>query len=233
MMVAMLIEVWTDIVCPFCYIGKHALAQALQDFEHADEVQVLGHGYELDPSADNTPQLPLDQLIAAKYGISRQQAGEQCDDVAATAAELGLTFNWREAKHSGTRDAHRLLALAATMGKRAEAEERFMRAYFTEGLCPGDQEVLRQLSAEVGLDSERVDEVLFSDEFTDDVLVSDHRAAHLGARGVPFFLIDGQYTFSGALPVPAMRNALERAWALRHDQLSTTEKITQSARPAG
>ena len=97
----------------------------------------------------------------------------------------------------------------------------------------GDQEVLRQLSAEVGLDAERVDEVLFSDEFTDDVLVSDHRAAHLGARGVPFFLIDGQYTFSGALPVPAMRNALERAWALRHDQLSTTEGVTQSARPAG
>ena len=213
----------SDIVCPFCYVGKHALAQALQGFEHADEVQVLGHSFELDPTADNTPQRPLDKLLAAKYGISRAQAADQCDDLAATAAGLGLTFNWREAQYSGTRDAHRLLTLAQTVGKRDEAEERFMRAYFTEGQCPGDHDVLRRLCAEVGLDAERVDEVLFSDEFTDEVRDSERRAAHRGARGVPFFLIDDQYTFSGALPVPAMRNALQRAWALTHEQLTTID----------
>lgn len=212
----MQIEIWSDIVCPFCYVGKAAMAQALQGFEHADEVTVVGRSFELDPTADGSSQGPIDEMLARKYGMSRQDAAAQNDRIASLAAQYGLEFNWRIMQTSGTRDAHRLLALADTLGKRQDAEDRFMRAYFVEGRCVGDHETLRELSAEVGLPSDRVDAVLASDEFGDVVTAQERAAQGMGVNGVPFFLMDEQYAFSGAQPVSVMSQVLDQVWQETH-----------------
>ncbi len=211
----MKIDIWSDIVCPFCYIGKRHLEQALADFEHRDEVEIVWHSFELDPSAPAVADKSLVEKIADKYGISVEESTRMQEQVAASAEAAGLTLAWSEARYGNTFDAHRLVHLAATKGLADAAHERLMRAYFTEGLAVGDHDTLVRLGAEIGLDEAEVRELLGGDGLAVEVRADQEQARAYGITGVPFFVLDGKYGVSGAQPVELFRQALAQAWAER------------------
>ena len=213
----MKIDIWSDIVCPFCYLGKRRLEDALGDFEHRDEVEVTWHSFELDRHADAVPSGELVDLVAVKYGTTREQAVAQHESMATAAAELGLQFNWQDAKPSNTFDAHRVVHAAAEQGLADVAHERLMRAYFTEGLAVGDRDTLVRLAVEIGLDEAAVRTMLDSDDFGNHVRSDEATAKMLGIEGVPFFVFDRKYGVSGAQPPALFAEALRQAWDTRHE----------------
>lgn len=215
----MKIDIWSDIVCPFCYLGKRRLEAALERFEHADEVEVTWHSFELDRGAEAVSPLALVDLIAAKYGTTREQAEAQHRSMTAAAAELGLAFNWEQARYGNTFDAHRVVHLAAEHGLADAAHERLMRAYFTEGLAVGDREVLVALATEIGLDGKQVRAMLESEDYGNHVRSDEATAKMLGIESVPFFVFDRKYGVSGAQPPEVFTQALETAWEHRHEVL--------------
>jgi predicted DsbA family dithiol-disulfide isomerase len=211
------IDIWSDIVCPFCYLGKRRLEAALAQFEHADEIEVQWHSFELDRGAAPVSDEPLVDLVAAKYGTTREQAVAQHRSMAAAAAELGLEFNWEQARYGNTFDAHRVVHLAAEQGLADAAHERLMRAYFTDGLAVGDRETLVRLATEIGLDAGAVRDMLDSDDYGNHVRSDEATAKMLGIESVPFFVLDRKYGVSGAQPVEVFSQALETAWTTRHE----------------
>ena len=234
----MKIDIWSDIVCPFCVIGKRHLELALENFEHADDVEIVWHSYELDPSIEREPGRTLVDTIATKYGISAEQSAASQRDVAARAAAVGLTFNWQDAKYGNTFDAHRLIHLAAHHGLATAAETRLMHAYFTEGVSIGDVDELQRLGEEIGLPADDVRRVLAGDEFTQDVRADEAAARQIGITGVPFFVLDERLAVSGAQPVETFERALTQAWRARmttSDAAATYGASTSSndAAPAG
>lgn len=210
----MRIDFWSDIICPFCTIGKAELERALASFPHADQVTIVPRSFQLQPDAARVE--PVAEHLAHKYGLSAAQVAAQSDQIAARASGLGLEFNWRVALAAPTLDAHRLVKLAATVGRAREVETALMLAYFTEGRDVSDHGVLTEVALAAGLDAARVAEVLASDEFLDAVRADQDEAAQLGVRGVPFFVIEGRFGVSGAQSAEAFAQALTRAWALTH-----------------
>ncbi|OYO03727.1 DsbA family oxidoreductase [Enemella evansiae] len=214
------IEIWSDIVCPFCYLGKRELENALAGFEHADDITISWRSFELDPSIEPVVEGSLVDKIAAKYGMPAEQAEQSQRQIAARAESLGLTFNWQQARFGNTFDAHRLVHLAAELGLQQEAYERLLRAYFSEGVAVGDRAELQRLGEEIGLPADRVRSLLASDEYAEQVRADEQRAAKLRIQGVPFFLFDGRFAVSGAQPQEVFEAALQKAWdAHRPDQL--------------
>lgn len=211
----MRIEVWSDVVCPFCYIGKRELAAALDQFEHADKVEVVWKSFELDPTAAKDAEDTAQHLMA-KYGIDEAQVTAQNDALAERASEVGLTFNWRESKSTNTLDAHRLIKLAESQGLGDQATERLMQAFFTDGDVVSDHDVLVKVGTEIGLDEARVREMLDGMEFTEQVRTDEQQAAGYGISGVPFFLFEGQWAVSGAQPAEFFSQALDQVWAETH-----------------
>jgi predicted DsbA family dithiol-disulfide isomerase len=213
------IEIWSDVVCPWCYIGKRRLEEALASFPHADQVEVVYRSFELDPAA---PQQGTESVVAAltrKYGPG---AAQMMDRVAAVAADVGLRFDYADATHTKTVDAHRLLHLALDTagpeGQRA-LKEALLDAYFAHGRSMGDHTVLREVAVAAGLPADRVDAVLDSDEYADRVRADVERARAYGIGGVPFFVVDQKYGVSGAQPTEVFAQLLERAWAEAHPSL--------------
>lgn len=209
----MKVEIWSDIVCPWCYIGKRRFEKALAEFAHKDDVQVVWRAFELDPAASKTPVGDLDKRLAAKYGMSLERARAMQAEVAKQAAGEGLDFRFDIAQTGNTFDAHRLLHLAAEKGIQDAVKERLMRAYFTEGEPISDPETLARLVAEAGIDADEARAVLQSDAYAEDVRADERHAAALGISGVPFFVIDEKYGVSGAQPAALLREALEKAWS--------------------
>jgi predicted DsbA family dithiol-disulfide isomerase len=206
------VEIWSDVVCPWCYIGKRRFERALAAFEHRDEVEVEWRSFELDPqAARDTGEDPVERL-ARKYGMTREDALAAHARVTGLAAQEGLAYRLDVARPANTFDAHRLLHLAAEQGVQAAAEERLFAAYFTEGRSLGDPETLVALAAEVGLDEAAAREVLQGDAYADAVAGDEREASELGISGVPFFVIDRRYGISGAQPAELIGQALERAW---------------------
>jgi predicted DsbA family dithiol-disulfide isomerase len=201
------IEIWSDVVCPWCYIGKRRLEHALADFEHAGEVQVVWRSFQLNPDA---PQhaVPTRQYLATRFG---PQASQMQERVAAIAKEEGLDFS-DDALTVNTFDAHRLLHLAADEGVQDRAEERLFRAHFTEAADLSDPDTLVALLKEAGVSEDRAREVIDNpDEYAKAVNADIAEAHALGANGVPFFVIDRKYGISGAQPVEIFRQALATA----------------------
>ena len=208
----MRIEIWSDVVCPWCYIGKRRLEKALAGFEHRDEVEVIWRSYQLDPSAPTEPTEPVAAALARKYGGGPERIRQMMGQVQAVAAEEGLDFSRHgEGLHLNTVDAHRLLH--ASGERRSELKEAFLNAYFVEARNLADHDVLRELAVGVGLDGAEVDAVLAGDRFADEVAQDVEEAQQLGAGGVPFFVIDRRFGISGAQPVEVFARALEQAWA--------------------
>ncbi len=211
------VDVWSDIACPWCYIGKRRFEAALREFAHADEVVVVWRSFELDPSA---PPIRDDgksyaERLASKYRRSVAEAEAMIANVVAQGAADGIEMRFDRARAGNTFDAHRLLHLAAEHGRQGAMKERLLRAYFTDGQAMGDRLALVTLAAEVGLDAEQVRAALATDAHAAAVRADQRQARELGISGVPFFVIDGKYGVSGAQPPALMAQALTEAHAQR------------------
>jgi predicted DsbA family dithiol-disulfide isomerase len=209
----MQIEVFSDVVCPWCYIGKRRLEQALSMFAHADQVNVTYRSFQLDPSSPDTSDLSLEQMLAQKYGRTLAQAREMNDRVAGIAATVDLDFQLQDAHPANTFRAHRLLHFAASKGLGNELTERLMRGYFTEGVRIGDRDELLRLAVEIGLDRDEVAAVLDSAAYEAEVRADIELARAFGATGVPFFVFDRKYAISGAQETALFTEVLDKAWA--------------------
>jgi predicted DsbA family dithiol-disulfide isomerase len=209
----MQIEIWSDVVCPWCYLGKRRFERALASFEHADDVEVTYRSFELDPSADRGVTTPTIELLASKYGMSVDQAEQAQREMEQRATDDGLEFRMDGLRSGNTRDAHRLLQLAKARQLQPQLAERLHRAYFTEQRSVFDAASLTELAVEVGLERAEVTRVLTTDEYDDAVADDEQVGRSLGATGVPFFVIDRRYGISGAQPAEAIVPALDRAWA--------------------
>jgi predicted DsbA family dithiol-disulfide isomerase len=217
----MRIDVWSDVVCPWCYIGKRRLEQALT--ENGDQAEIVWHSFQLDPSSTNDDPRDLPTRLGEKYGRGREWGVQANAHVTEIAAELGLDYHLDQAKSANTVDAHRLLHLARELVEAGQVpadtqdrlKERLLKAYFTDGLPVGDHATLTELATEVGLPSDRVADVLASTTYAEDVAADQAQALAYGANGVPFFVIDEKYGVSGAQPVEVFREALRRANADR------------------
>jgi predicted DsbA family dithiol-disulfide isomerase len=210
------IEIWSDVVCPWCAIGKRRFETALAGFEHADEVEVRYRSFELDPTTPREFEGNSTQRLADKYGVPLAQAQAMKQRVVDAAAGEGLDFRLDDARPGNTVDAHRLLHLAADRGRQAELKERLLLAYFTEGRRIGDPATLAELAAEAGLDPDEARTVLESDKYLAEVRDDQATARALGISGVPVFVLDRAYGVSGAQPAEVLLGALRQAWTAAH-----------------
>jgi predicted DsbA family dithiol-disulfide isomerase len=211
----MRIEIWSDVVCPWCYIGKRRMETALAAFQQAHpdaEVDVHWRSYELDPSAPSVPTQTVAEHLGAKYGGGAAGGQQMIDRVEAVAAEEGLLYRLGKAQRANTVDAHRLLHLAQDEGRQGELKEALLAAYFVDGRNVADHDELTRIAAEVGLDEVRVKEVLTTTAYADAVEADVRQAVAYGATGVPFFVIDQKYGVAGAQPADVLGQVLERAW---------------------
>lgn len=207
----MRVDIWSDVVCPWCYLGKRRFERALSEFEHRDEVEVVYHSFELDPRQVSEP-VPKEPMLAKKLGVTVEQLRASEERLAGLAAAEGLEYNLSGSLLGNTFDAHRVLHLARERGKQAEATERLFRAYFTEQRSVFDHASLAELAAEAGLDHEETLHVLADGTYADEVRADEQRAHALGATGVPFFVLDNRYGVSGAQPAETFAAVLERAY---------------------
>jgi predicted DsbA family dithiol-disulfide isomerase len=209
------IEIWSDIACPWCYVGKRRFEAALAQFEHADDVQVVWRSFELDPEAPAERRGDRAEHLAAKYGMSVEQAQQAERQMTATAAGDGLDFRFGIARAGNTFDAHRLVHLAGQHGLQDAMKERLLLAYFSQGELVSDRETLVRLAVEVGLPEAEVAEVLASDGFAAEVREDERTARGLGISAVPTFVVDRALGASGAHPPEALLDLLRQGWANR------------------
>lgn len=222
----MRVEVWSDVVCPWCYIGKRRFEAALARFERRGEVELVWRSFELDaaaPLSTGETSVPSStgerrtyaERLATKYGCSVPEAQDMVDNMTATAAREGLDFRFDLARPGNTFDAHRLLHLALEHGRQDALKESLDRATFSEGLPVSDHSALRALAMDVGLPKEEIDAVLESDRYSGAVRADEAQARAYGISGVPFFVVDGRYAISGAQPAEIVLHTLEEAWSDR------------------
>lgn len=206
------VEIWSDINCPWCYIGKRRLEAALSSFEHAGEVNLTWRSFELDPHAPAESPGNGAALLSQKYGVPLERAREMEHNVAQIAAADGLEYDLERARIGSSFDAHRLVHLADRHGLQDAMKERLFRARFSEGRLVSDLETLVQLGSEVGLDAAEVRAMLAGDDFANDVRDDEATAHALGISGVPMFVVDRAYGMSGAQPADQLLALLEHAW---------------------
>lgn len=204
----MKIEIWSDVICPFCYIGKANLEQALAQI--GGEADIVHRAFRLSPGE---PVIPTDQMLSRKYGLTTQQVTANQASLEARAAAAGLEFHLSGTLAGDTTDAHRLIALAAGKGKQAEAVEHLYRAYFTDGRNIFDRAVLHEIGAEIGLTATDIDAAFTSSEIDMQIALDQRQAQSIGVRGVPFVVVDGKYAVSGAQPVSAFVQTFQAAAA--------------------
>jgi predicted DsbA family dithiol-disulfide isomerase len=206
------VEIWSDINCPWCYIGKRRFEAALAEFAHADDVDVTWRSFELDPSAPAEIRGNGAAMLSEKYGVRLERARAMEQNVAEIAAAEGLEYDLEHARIGSSFDAHRLVQLAKHHGLQDAMKERLFRARFSEGRLVSDPETLVQLGSEVGLDGAEVRAMLATDAFVSDVR-DDEAAAHaLGITGVPMFVVDRAFGMSGAQPAEQLLALLDHAW---------------------
>jgi predicted DsbA family dithiol-disulfide isomerase len=209
----MQIEIWSDVVCPFCYIGKRQLEAALEQLPDRDRVQVTWRSFQLGPDTKTDPSRNAIQNLAEKKGWTLEFTRQAVSDVATRAQAVGLAFDYEQTKVANTFDAHRLVHFATNAGKGDDMAEALFRAYFVEGRNVGDYETLAQLAAGTGLPEDEVREVLRSGRFADEVRHDLHTAAQFGINSVPCFVLDRKYAVSGAQGSPVLLQALQQALA--------------------
>jgi predicted DsbA family dithiol-disulfide isomerase len=207
------VEIWSDVVCPWCLIGKRRFEAALEQFAHRDAVQVVWRSFELDPSAPADLGVPLVLHLAGKYGVEEAEAAAMIERMRQTGAAEGADLRFDRARSGNTFDSHRVLHLAAQRGVQDAVKERFLLAYLEEGELISDHDTLVRLAAEAGLDAGAVAAVLAGDAYAAEVRSDEADARSLGATGVPFFVIDRAYGVAGAQPADVLLGVLEQAWA--------------------
>jgi predicted DsbA family dithiol-disulfide isomerase len=209
------VEIWSDIACPWCYVGKRRFEAALAQFEHRDEVTVTWRSFELDPGAPQERLGDRAEHLAEKYGSSVEQARAMQERMTEVAAGEGLAFRFDIARSGTTFDAHRLLHLAAAHGLQDEVKERLMRAYLGEGELISDHATLQRLGVEAGLPEDEVRDLLATDRFAAEVRDDERTAAAIGISAVPFFVVDRAIGVAGAQAPDVLGELLRRGWERR------------------
>lgn len=212
----MKVEIWSDVVCPWCYLGKRRFESALAGFDHRDDVDVTWHSFELDPNAPREREADLATHLAQKYGMSREEAVARQQQLVDLGRSEGIDYRFDIARSGNTFDAHRLLHLGAAHERQGELKERLLRAYHVEGEPIGDPATLERLAVEVGLPPAEVREVLAGDRYAAEVREDERLAASFGAGGVPFFVVDRAIGLSGAQSAEVFADLLERGWNAGH-----------------
>lgn len=207
------VEIWSDVMCPFCYIGKRKFEQALNQFTHKDDVHVVWKSFQLNPAMKTEPGKTIHQYLAEAKGWSVEQARQMNDRVTEMAREVGLDYNFDRAVVANSWDAHRLVHLAKEHSLGDAAEERLFRAYFTEGRNTADHNTLVELGTDIGLDADDVTRLLTSNKYAQEVSQDIYEAQQVGASGVPFFVFNRRYAVSGAQAPDTFLGALNAAWA--------------------
>lgn len=208
----MKINIWSDIRCPFCYIGKRKLELALARFPHREEVEIVWRSFELDPHLVTQPGLHLYDYLARIKGLTRQEAVRMHDHVRRAAGDVNLEFNFEKAVVANSFKAHRLVQLAKTRGSGDLAEEHLFRAQFTEGKNIDDDGDLRHIGLAIGLAGLEIDDLLTSDRFSDEVKQDEQLAHSMGIRAVPFFILNDRLAVSGAQSPELFLQALNQGW---------------------
>jgi predicted DsbA family dithiol-disulfide isomerase len=209
----MRVEVWSDVVCPWCYIGKRRLETALERFPHRDEVMVVWRSFQLDPTIPEGETQQTLPALAAKYGRPVEEMRQMMRHVEETAAGEGLHYDLADGVSGNTRPAHELIHLATECGLQGAMKERLLHAHFEEARSVFDVDSLAALAVEVGLDEAEVRTALADHRYRPAVLDDARTARELGATGVPFFVVDRRYGAAGAQPADLLLQVLERAWA--------------------
>ena len=206
------VAIWSDIRCPFCYIGKRKFESALAQFDHKDHVSVEWHSFELDPALKTRLDMNVYDYLAEHKGMSREYSIKMHDQVAKTAETVGLKYHFDIAVVANSLDAHRLIQLAKTKGLGPVAEEVLFKAYFTNGVDISDKAALTTLGVEMGLEIMEVDAMLQNDSFTKEVREDEALAQTIGVTGVPFFVLHNKYAISGAQSTETFLEALKQTW---------------------
>jgi len=209
------VEIWSDVVCPFCYMGKRRFENALGMFEHKEDVQVQWRSFQLDPDIRPQPGLSVYDYLAERKGLPASESRRLHGSLAAAAAQLGLIYNFATAVMANTFDAHRLTHMAREHGLQEVVEERLFAAYFTEGRDIANHETLAMLGSDAGLDPAEVRQMLAGARYTQEVKGEAREATELGADGVPFYVFDRAYAVSGAQPSELFLEVLQKVWEER------------------
>jgi predicted DsbA family dithiol-disulfide isomerase len=223
----MKIDIWSDIMCPFCYIGKRKLESALQEFEHKDDVEIIWHSFQLDPAMKYKPGVSMHDYLAERKGQTREWSVKVHQQMTENAKREGLTYNFDKAVIANSFDAHRLIHLAKTHGLGDAAEEQLFKAYFTDGRNMSDHATLVSIGKEIGLDETETATMLAGDAFAGAVQQDIAQAQVYGINGVPFFVLDDKYGISGAQPKETFAQALRQAWS--EQQTAQQEDSTDGA----
>lgn len=225
----MKVEIWSDITCPFCYIGKRYFEKGLEQFPHKDKVDVVYRSFQLDPNAPKKPTFDVYTLVANKYGYSREQVKSMHDNLVAQAKAVGLDYQFDNALPANSLDAHRVIKFAETYGKSEAVLEQYYKGYFTDSKLISDWNTLADLAAETGIPREEVLNMLDSTQYEEDVLADGREASSFGATGVPFFVFNRKYAVSGAQPSEVFLGALQTAW----DEEQPLVSLNPDSQPSG
>lgn len=210
----MKVEIWSDIMCPFCYIGKRHFEAALKEFPHSDKLQIEWKSFQLDPTIPKMEErVDVYQYLADKKGMSLEQSKSLHQNVIQMANNAGLEYNFDIAVVGNSKDAHRLIQFAKTKGLGDPAEEALFKAYFTDGKNMADMKDLIEIGTSIGLDSNELTSILESDAFAYEMMQDIQEAQKIGVQGVPFFVFDRKYAVSGAQPVEAFLQTLEKVYS--------------------
>jgi len=208
----MRVDIWSDIRCPFCYIGKRKFEAGLEMFPHKDQIEVNWHSFQLDPNLKTQTDISVYDYFVERKGVSPEQAVSMHRQVTQTAKDAGLQFNFDNTVVANSFNAHRLIQLAKTKGLGNEAEEQLFHAYFTAGKNIDDPETLVQTGVAAGMEPNEIREMLSSPAFEEEVKQDEQRAQTIGIRGVPFFVFNNQYTVSGAQAPETFTAALDQSF---------------------
>lgn len=208
----MQVEIWSDIACPFCYIGKRKFENALKDFDQKDKVEITWRSFQLDPEMIVVPNQTVHEYLGKRKGTSTVEGKKMNDSMAAIASEVGLEFNFDKAQINNTMDAHRVLHLAKKHGVQNEMKQALFAAYYTDGKNTGDTETLVSVGETVGLNAVEIRKVLESDMYRNDVIADQEYAQQIGVQGVPFYVFNNKYAVSGAQPTAVFADVLNKVW---------------------
>ena len=219
----MRVDIWSDVVCPFCYIGKKRLERAAS--EAGVELEVHWHSYQLDPEAPVRQEVSNSERLAQKYGRTLAEVEDMQRNIAAMAKEEGIEFNWEGANSGNTFNAHRLIHLAQSKGLGSEAKEAFFFSYMTQGLAIGERETIEDVASRIGLNPVEVDDLLDSDEYADFVKFDEEIARdQLKVTGVPFFVFDQRVALAGAQPTEVFKQVMQKALDTEHSEDANTDQ---------
>ncbi len=232
----MQVEIWSDVMCPFCYIGKRRFDQALASFDHKDQVEPVWKSFQLAPDIKTSPGKNLHQYLAEHKGISLGEAKQMNARVTEMARQAGLTYRFDQAVVANSRNAHRFSHFARHHGRQHEAEELLFHAYFTEGKNIDDYETLIQLGVEIGLDEPALRSALEAGSYDKEVQADIQEANEIGIRGVPFFIFDHKYAVSGAQSLEIFQSALNKSfteWSARQPSFESLDVSGNICTPGG